>query len=105
MASIQTKHGNVWLSWRPIAFSVFADQLDTDFHLDTIDKDKGNYLISSRDCSAISYIFEIYGSIIWCFSGYSHVTLYNAELQLQFPDDIRFQNRSNVHGVTDILRQ
>lgn len=72
------------------------------FHINSIEKDsKGNYLISSRHCSAVYYVRGSDGSIIWTLGGRNSSFRQDRQTSFSFQHDARWHDDETTISLFD----
>lgn len=72
------------------------------FHINSIEKDsKGNYLTSSRHCSAIYYVSGIDGSIIWQIGGQNSTFEMGPNTTFSYQHDARWHDGETTISLFD----
>lgn len=72
------------------------------FHINSVAKDsKGNYLISSRHCSAVYYVRGSDGSIIWTLGGRSSSFTLDRQTSFSFQHDARWRDNETTISLFD----
>lgn len=112
---IDIESGNVIFTWHSLdhvdPHSCFTTPADTGgssdnpwdyFHINSIEKDsKGNYLISSRHCSALYYVSGADGSIIWTLGGQNSSFTMGENTTFWYQHDARWRDNETTISLFD----
>lgn len=112
---IDIESGDVIFTWHSLdhvdPHSCFTTPADTGgssdnpwdyFHINSIEKDsKGNYLISSRHCSALYYVSGADGSILWTIGGQNSSFTMGDNTIFWYQHDARWRDNETTISLFD----
>lgn len=112
---IDIETGNVIFTWHSLDHvdpkQCFTTPADTGassdspwdyFHINSIEKDsKGNYLISSRHCSALYYVSGTDGSVIWTLGGQNSSFEMGENTTFWYQHDARWRDNESKISLFD----
>lgn len=112
---IDVESGDVIFTWHSLDHvdpkSCFTTPADTGgsqdnpwdyFHINSIEKDsKGNYLISSRHCSALYYVSGTDGSVIWTLGGQNSSFEMGENTTFWYQHDARWRDGETTISLFD----